>query len=142
MAGGNTSTGDRHLGQVESAIALIAAPLAVHYPTIYRQSKGNAIAFAFNGQRCLALCMWQGVSGTVDEKYPFLFENATIQDGYSNVFIVLGGGGARAVAEEWIADSANVWNARGRRPRIEVFESSDAFRGACQRAAAGGEWTG
>ena len=96
MAGGNTSTGDRHLGQVESAIALIAAPLAVHYPTIYRQSKGNAIAFAFNGQRCLALCMWQGVSGTVDEKYPFLFENATIQDGYSNVF-----------SDPWIKDSAD-----------------------------------
>jgi hypothetical protein len=132
---GDTSTGADHKARVSAAVReLGVSPRSVRYPTVYGGSK-EAVEFTFHDETDLVIAVWQAVGGTVDEKFPFLFENATANERYAEVHIVLGGDGFRLGAWKWLEDSVNDWNEAGKHPHMNLFRSSDDFRSYCQRLA-------
>lgn len=72
-------------------------------------------------------CRYQQVGGSVDEKLPFLFLNAVKAMPETQVLIILGGGGARTKATQWLFDSAMEVNERGERI-IEVLSLEGFLR--------------
>lgn len=132
---GDTSTGADHKARVSAAVReLGVTPRSVKYATVYGGTK-DALAFTFHDETHLVVAQWQAVNGTVDEKFPFLFENVTENASYSEIHIVLGGDGFRMGAWRWLEDSVNDWNESGRHPHLNLFRSSDDFRSYCQRLA-------
>ena len=135
MAGGDTSTGADHKARIELAIEEVLSrdPQPARYTTIYGGSK-SGIEFTWARERYLVIPVWQGVGGTVDEKFPFIANNSRNQSGYDHVVIITGGKGARPGALKWLqAESIGTDS-----PRITVLGSAEDFRGACQRANAHG----
>lgn len=57
-------------------------------------------------------CKWQQVSGSVDEKLPYLFLNCSEKMTEPQVIILLDGGGAKPGAVEWLRDSCENFNQR------------------------------
>lgn len=57
-------------------------------------------------------CKWQKVSGSVDEKLPYLFLNCFEKMLESHVIILLDGGGAKQGAIEWLRDFCEIFNLR------------------------------
>ena len=57
-------------------------------------------------------CRWQQVGGSVDEKMPYLFLNATEAMPERIVWLVLDGGGARSEAIEWLHRRASQQSAK------------------------------
>ncbi len=55
-------------------------------------------------------CKWQQVSGSVDEKLPYLFLNCSEKMLEPHVIILLDGGGAKAGAIEWLRESCLNFN--------------------------------
>jgi hypothetical protein len=51
-------------------------------------------------------CRWQQASGSVDEKFPYLFINSVEYAPEPNVWICVGGGGARPAAVSWLRREA------------------------------------
>ena len=51
-------------------------------------------------------CKWQGVPGSVDEKFPYIFMNATDTMKENEIVIILGGNGAKSAAKRWLKDAA------------------------------------
>jgi hypothetical protein len=51
-------------------------------------------------------CKWQQSSGSVDEKFPYLYLNCISAMPEDNIFIVLDGGGAKPTAVKWLKDAA------------------------------------
>ncbi len=51
-------------------------------------------------------CKWQQSNGSVDEKFPYLYLNCIERMPEENIFIIVGGGGAKAGAIEWLKDAA------------------------------------
>lgn len=51
-------------------------------------------------------CKWQQSSGSVDEKYPYVYLNAVEAMPEKDVFIILGGAGAKKGAVEWLKQAA------------------------------------
>lgn len=133
--GGDTSTGGEFQARVlDAAQSLDRGASTVGYVTVYGGRK-QGLAFTAGSEECLVITVWQGVGGTVDEKFPFILANAIEQATvYQRVFIVIGGGGASAGAVDWLTRRA-----MGAR-RVHVLVGDDALRGACQRYAAHGEW--
>lgn len=64
-------------------------------------------------------CKWQAVSGSVDEKFPYLLEcMKTVEERY--IIIVIGGGGAKLAAVDWLKkESAKVQNKNIRVMNVE-----------------------
>ena len=104
------------------------------FPTIYG-GKRKGLKFTYMGRRYLVLPRWQGVGGSVDEKYPFLFESVKLATDYGTVIFVVGGDGAQGNAIGWLERACNAHTGH---PQTILLRSSDAFRGACQRAVADG----
>lgn len=57
-------------------------------------------------------CKWQQVSGSVDEKLPYLFLNCSEKMLEPHIIILLDGGGAKPGAIEWLRDSCDKFNLR------------------------------
>lgn len=55
-------------------------------------------------------CKWQQVSGSVDEKLPYLFLNCSEKMLEPHIIILLDGGGAKHGAIEWLRDSCEKFN--------------------------------
>ncbi|SFU95141.1 PD-(D/E)XK nuclease superfamily protein [Alicyclobacillus macrosporangiidus] len=51
-------------------------------------------------------CKWQQSSGSVDEKYPYVYLNAIEAMPEKDIFIVLGGSGAKKGAMDWLKRAA------------------------------------
>lgn len=49
-------------------------------------------------------CKWQQVSGSVDEKFPYLLLNCVLRMPEHEILIVVGGKGARPGSTEWLKD--------------------------------------
>jgi len=80
----------------------------VPFQTIYNTSGRSEFVLFYSDQSGIRVeCKWQAVSGSVDEKYPYLLEcMKRVPEKY--VFIVTGGGGAKRAAIEWLTQSAKV----------------------------------
>ena len=59
------------------------------------------------GRRFRIECRFQGVSGSVDEKFPYLLRNAVECMPENEIIILLGGEGARAQAIRWFKTEAS-----------------------------------
>jgi hypothetical protein len=142
MAGGDTSTGADHSARIIKAVKdVLGTPVTTNHPyTTAYGGKKRGILTQWQGKDYLLIGVWQGVGGTVDEKFPYLLASAQGNDKFDCVVIILGGGGARKAAVQWAKDSAAQWEKvrSGRLPKVVVIESAEDFRGACQRAAAHG----
>lgn len=55
-------------------------------------------------------CKWQQSSGSVDEKFPYLFLNCTEKMTEPHVIVLLDGGGAKQGAIDWFKSSCNIFN--------------------------------
>lgn len=55
-------------------------------------------------------CKWQQVSGSVDEKLPYLFLNCSEKMVEPHIIILLDGGGAKPGAIEWLRDACEKFN--------------------------------
>jgi len=51
-------------------------------------------------------CKWQQASGSVDEKFPYLYLNCLEKMPETTIFIVVDGGGAKEGAVQWLRDAA------------------------------------
>ena len=61
----------------------------------------------YKGKKIRIECKWQSVSGSVDEKFPYLLQNAAEVWEEDEVIIILDGGGYKPKAFEWIRTAAN-----------------------------------
>lgn len=80
-------------------------------------------------------CKWQQVSGSVDEKFPYLYLNVLEQIEEPFVIIICDGSGARTGSIQWLRDSVSEEKFRGLNPdykakRIEVFNMMEFVKWA------------
>lgn len=78
-------------------------------------------------------CKWQQSSGSVDEKYPFLFLNCTQRMHEPHIIILLDGGGAKQGAIDWLRQACHKFNdyegkMLGR--KIELFNTTEFMQWA------------
>lgn len=69
-------------------------------------------------------CKWQQSSGSVDEKFPYLYLNCIEQMPESNIIIIIDGSGAKPGAVEWIRQAAKdklYTNEKNRHKTIQVL---------------------
>lgn len=73
-------------------------------------------------------CKWQQSSGSVDEKYPYVYLNSVEAMPEDHIIIVLGGSGAKKEAVEWLKQTASAgkYGAIEKGKKIEVM-SLDGF---------------
>ena len=78
----------------------------VPYQTIYGHNGKTEFVLLSetDGLEIRIECKWQQVSGSVDEKYPYLYLNC-MQMPEETVFIIVDGGGAKKGAVEWLKDA-------------------------------------
>ena len=55
-------------------------------------------------------CKWQQSSGSVDEKFPYLFLNCTEKMTEPHIIVLLDGGGAKQGAIDWFKSSCTLFN--------------------------------
>lgn len=81
----------------------------VPYETIYGHN-GNT-EFLIKSQRynldVRLECKWQQSSGSVDEKFPYLYLNCIEKMPEPTIIIIVDGGGAKPGAVEWLKSAAN-----------------------------------
>jgi hypothetical protein len=80
----------------------------VPYTTIYGH-KGNTEFLLKSEQYDLEIrieCKWQQSSGSVDEKFPYLYLNCLERMPENKIIVVVDGGGAKAGAVTWLEDAA------------------------------------
>lgn len=73
-------------------------------------------------------CKWQQASGSVDEKYPFLFINCAERMNEPQIIILLDGGGAKPGAINWLrcaCESFNLQQKEGLKRRIDLMNSTE-----------------
>ncbi len=79
----------------------------VPYTSIYGH-KGKTEFLLISAKRSLRVrieCKWQQASGSVDEKFPYLFENCKIMP-EPCVIILIDGGGYKPQALDWLKNAA------------------------------------
>ncbi|MDA0911381.1 MAG: 4-diphosphocytidyl-2C-methyl-D-erythritol kinase [Proteobacteria bacterium] len=84
----------------------------VPYESIYKHSSKTeflAMSSEFNILTRIE-CKWQQASGSVDEKFPFLFLNCTEKMLEPHVIILLDGGGAKQGAVDWLTNACDEFN--------------------------------
>lgn len=74
---------------------------SVPYITIYGTTGKTEFLFATSTGNIRVECKWQQSAGSVDEKYPYLFENMKTVD-ENTVIIILDGNGYKRKAKEWL----------------------------------------
>lgn len=84
-------------------------------------------------------CKWQNVSGSVDEKFPYVLENALAVP-ESRILIVVGGNGFKPQAIEWLAHEGPI---RGQMAgkTILVLRGLDALNSWVQREVSAGAFS-
>ena len=111
--------------------------LVRHYPytSIYggNRSRSEFAVVLFDGHVIRVECKWQNSSGSVDEKFPYVLENAVAVP-EAEILIVLGGDGARAAAVDWLVREASV-RAKAANKSIRVFRDSGALNSWAQNNA-------
>lgn len=73
-------------------------------------------------------CKWQQVSGSVDEKLPYLFLNCSEKMTEPHIIILLDGGGAKPGAVDWLRDVCGQFNIRESptsRRRIDLMNMTE-----------------
>lgn len=80
----------------------------VPYQTIYGHPGKTEFLLisAEYGMRIRIECKWQQSSGSVDEKFPYVYLNAVEAMPESDIFIVFGGSGAKKGAIQWLQKAA------------------------------------
>jgi hypothetical protein len=78
------------------------------YANIYGgKSKTEFVMVLVNENKTMRIeCKWQQVSGSVDEKFPYMLENMKLCK-EDLVILIVDGGGARPTAVKWLRDQAN-----------------------------------
>lgn len=59
-----------------------------------------------SGRTARIECRWQSTSGSVDEKFPYLFENAKMHMPEKEIVLLVDGDGAKDEAVAWLKDRA------------------------------------
>ena len=67
-------------------------------------------------------CKWQQSSGSVDEKLPYLFLNATTKMTEKEIMIIIDGGGWKEGAIPWLKEAVNKSE---QKKRIKVFSLAE-----------------
>ncbi|MGC2423417.1 MAG: PD-(D/E)XK nuclease superfamily protein [Nitrospirota bacterium] len=72
-------------------------------------------------------CKWQQVSGSVDEKLPYLYLNCVEAMPEDYIIIIIDGGGFRAGSITWLKEAAksNKYNEAGVMKSILVFSLAE-----------------
>ncbi len=79
----------------------------VPYTTIYGHTGRSEFVVVLDGQPRIRIeCKWQQSSGSVDEKFPYLYLNAVEAMPEPTVVIIVDGGGAKAHAVNWLRAAA------------------------------------
>lgn len=78
------------------------------YTSIYgHNAKTEFLAISKRLKRTIRIeCKWQQSTGSVDEKYPYLYLNCVQAMPEDEIVIVLDGGGAKVQAVEWLKNAA------------------------------------
>lgn len=95
----------------------------VPYTSIYGHAAvSEFVALEANGERVRIECKWQQSSGSVDEKFPYVYLNAVEAMPEERVIILVDGGGAKPNAVAWLRRAAEqgMYQA-GRRKSIRVM---------------------
>ena len=79
----------------------------IPYISIYGSKCRTEFLICFDDRKIRIECKWQSVSGSVDEKFPYLLQNAAEVWEEDEVIIILDGGGYKPKAFEWIRTAAN-----------------------------------
>lgn len=84
----------------------------VPYDSIYKHSsKTEFLVMSKEFNVCTRIeCKWQQASGSVDEKFPFLFLNCAEMMTEPHVIILLDGGGAKKGAVDWLTQACLKFN--------------------------------
>jgi len=97
------------------------------YTGIYGKTdaKSDLVLIHPTGRRARIIVKWQGTSGSTDEKFPYVMENAFVVP-ENDVVILAGGTGAKPAAVRWLVDEAAARSVRtlGRRD-VQVMRSVD-----------------
>jgi len=82
--------------------------LVKHFPyiSIYETKCRTEFVLIHDGRRIRIECKWQQVSGSVDEKFPYLYLNAVQKWEEKESILVVDGGGYKPKALEWLKHSA------------------------------------
>lgn len=92
----------------------------VPYKTLY-DTVGRSEFVLYTQQRSYRIeCKWQAVSGSVDEKFPYLLESLKRVD-EDECLVVVGGGGAKPSAVEWLRKAAQASSKPIRVVSLEEF---------------------
>ncbi len=100
------------------------------YTTIYNE-KGRTEFIAISKKYNFSIrieCKWQQVSGSVDEKFPYLYLNAIEAMPEDHVIIIIGGDGFKKGAVTWIKDAVRkrkYTTAENKDKKIDVFSLTD-----------------
>ena len=76
------------------------------YISIYETKCRTEFVLIENERRIRIECKWQQVSGSVDEKFPYLYLNAVQRWEEKESILVVDGGGYKPKALEWLKTSA------------------------------------
>lgn len=76
------------------------------YISIYDTKCRTEFVLIDNGRKIRIECKWQQVSGSVDEKFPYLYWNAVEKWDENEIILVVDGGGYKLKALEWLKKSA------------------------------------
>lgn len=102
----------------------------VPFTTIY-EHKGNTEFLLISKKYNLEIrieCKWQQVSGSVDEKLPYLYLNAIEAMPENNIIILIDGNGWKTGAIKWLKDAVNqkkYTNNENYNKNIRVFNLTD-----------------
>lgn len=99
----------------------------VPYDSIYKHSsKTEFLAISDEFNICTRIeCKWQQASGSVDEKFPFLFLNCAEMMTEPHVIILLDGGGAKKGAVDWLTQACEKFNSDpSNQRRIDLMNST------------------
>jgi hypothetical protein len=82
--------------------------LVKHFPytSIYETKCRTEFVLIDNGRKIRIECKWQQVSGSVDEKFPYLYWNAVEKWEENESILLVDGGGYKPKALEWLRKSA------------------------------------
>lgn len=78
----------------------------VPYQSLYGCTSRSEFVITDFSRKVRVECRWQEVSGSVDEKFPYLLRNAVECMPEQEILILLGGNGARAEAVIWAKSEA------------------------------------
>jgi hypothetical protein len=89
----------------------------VPYTSIYGCDVCSEFVYRhFSGRDIRIECRWQQVSGSVDEKFPYLFMNALKAMPENEIWTVIDGGGARQAAIDWFRRECSQVSSKQIRP--------------------------